>query len=185
MCGALAQQSLRGWARLPRNVPHPHSRVPDLPTPTRQPAGCGGRRRPAGRLVGSRLQGLARGGSRRGDCGSHLRCHRLSAPALHPRPAAVRPGSGGGCSTGWRRSPCSQYVPGSSIGSLAFACLRRASVSKHLTVKRVRGSLSSIEEQAKRGCRLWCLLVGGASWRVREPLTRPRRRQDSPIVPPR
>lgn len=117
--------------------------VPDLPTPTR-PQGWLPRETAAGRPVWVSVAGT---GPRRGACGSHLRCHRPSAPALHPRAAPRPPGCGGGCSPGGGE-PRSRRVPG---GSAKEAPRLRASAagsgSQDLTVRRVRGSLSSRESR--------------------------------------
>ena len=105
--GALAQQRLRGWARLPRDGPHPHSRV-SRASAARPPArlgtqGHGGRRAHLGLGCGDRPE-AALGGETAG-----LRCHRLSAPAPAARPCA---------SSLWGRlrhpvpeNPRSSYVP--------------------------------------------------------------------------
>lgn len=142
LCGAPAQQRLRGWARLPRNVPHPHrsSRSPDA----HPPAGL------AAEGDGGRPARLGLGGRDRPEAGS-LRVSPEVPPSERPCPAP--PGSPPASGLwGWlqprrRRTPLAPGAGGLCKGSSAFACLRRGSGSQDLTVRRVRGSLSSRESR--------------------------------------
>lgn len=54
---------------------------------------------------------------------------------------------------GVREAAVALRAPGSVKPAGAFACLRRASVSKrhYITVMQARGSVSPLEDEAKRG----------------------------------
>lgn len=103
-----------GMGAPPPQRPPPPSQLQISRRPPASRAGCPGRRRPAGRRVWVSVAGT---GPRRGDCGSHLRRHLLSAPALHPRgshPASWLCGGVGGRSTGGGGAPLAPGVAGGS-----------------------------------------------------------------------